>query len=118
MDILVTHVFQSVKPSTLSDVIILNTIKFVINIFFVFFFKFDQFLGPALEEYLVKSAVGSMYTCTICGKVCPDKSAGRNHLESKHIPSAGYNCEICSKFMHTKNALQIHMCRYHKNINS
>lgn len=82
------------------------------------FFKLDKFLGPAVERYLVKSAVGSMYTCTLCGKVCADKSAGRNHLESKHIPSAGYNCEICSKFMHTKNALQIHMCRYHKNINS
>lgn len=69
-----------------------------------------------LENYLEK-AEGPTYTCTICGKHCRDKSAGRNHVESMHIPSAGYNCDVCDKFIQTRNALKIHMSRYHNQIN-
>ena len=38
------------------------------------------------------------------------------HIESKHVEGAGYFCSICMKFCRTKNALNIHMSNYHKQL--
>ena len=38
------------------------------------------------------------------------------HIESKHVEGAGYFCNICMKFCKTKNALNIHMSNYHKQL--
>ena len=38
------------------------------------------------------------------------------HIESKHVEGAGYFCSICMKFCKTRNALNIHMSNYHKQL--
>ena len=50
---------------------------------------------------------------------CPYSNKTRQrlqyHIESKHIASPGHVCDICFKVCPTKNALNLHRSRYHKN---
>lgn len=50
---------------------------------------------------------------------CPYSNKTRQrlqyHIESKHIASPGHVCDICFKICPTKNALNLHRSRYHKN---
>ena len=70
-------------------------------------------LDIELAKFVVKSVAGG-YSCHVCGKKCLDKSAARNHVESKHVTTRGHMCPLCHKHVKTKNGLNNHIYRNHK----
>ena len=55
------------------------------------------------------------WVCTICGKSNSQKSNVLSHVESAHFPGTfRYTCGYCQKEMKTKNALNIHIRREHR----
>ena len=57
------------------------------------------------------------YSCNICGKYSGDLTKAKAHMEAKHFPSStGYTCQCCNRWFKTKNALNIHMSREHRDI--
>ena len=56
---------------------------------------------------------GTMYVCLSCGYKARSRRTVFEHIESKHVHSAGYTCGVCTKFCKTRNALRSHMARYH-----
>jgi Pyruvate/2-oxoacid:ferredoxin oxidoreductase delta subunit len=38
----------------------------------------------------------------------------QNHVEAKHVNTAGFLCHVCNKFCPSKNALKSHVSRSHK----
>eukprot|EP00092_Neocalanus_flemingeri_P013560 GFUD01014623.1.p1 GENE.GFUD01014623.1~~GFUD01014623.1.p1 ORF type:complete len:363 (-),score=97.22 GFUD01014623.1:116-1204(-) len=66
-----------------------------------------------LYEFVVK--LDSGYSCTICQKQFGTKRDGRNHCESLHFPTSfAYNCNFCGKSYNSKNTLNVHQTRHHK----
>lgn len=57
----------------------------------------------------------SYWQCTDCEYKSYRKDSYnlKNHIESKHIISEGYNCSQCGKNVPTKNALRVHLARNH-----
>ena len=51
--------------------------------------------------------------CPFNSKRC---SVVKNHVEAKHIESAGFMCPLCSTVCPTRNALTMHTGRKHKNL--
>jgi hypothetical protein len=66
--------------------------------------------------YIVKREDGvTGWMCTVCGKSNTQKSNVLSHVESAHFPGTFiYTCVHCAKKMNTKNALNIHIRREHK----
>ena len=65
-------------------------------------------------EYLGKNKNGD-FICKLCGKV--GEKHGRhmkNHIET-HLEGISVSCEICGKQFRSRNSLNIHKTRYHKN---
>jgi len=48
---------------------------------------------------------GTIYVCLSCGYKARSRRTVFEHIESKHVQSAGYTCGVCSKFCKTRNAL-------------
>ena len=57
----------------------------------------------------------SKWRCKDCNFVSKSTNV-YYHIESKHVEGAGYFCNICTKFCKTRNALNIHMTKYHKQL--
>ena len=55
------------------------------------------------------------WECLECPYSNKTKQRLQYHIESKHIASPGHVCDICLKICPTKNALNLHRSRYHKN---
>ena len=51
--------------------------------------------------------------CHFNSKRC---SVVKNHVEAKHIESAGFMCPYCSTICPTRNALTMHTGRKHKTV--
>ena len=58
---------------------------------------------------------GVLWRCTVCGHSSKRKTPVALHVEAKHIESSGFHCGYCSKFCPSRNALQAHVSRYHRN---
>ena len=70
-----------------------------------------------LNSYVVKWAEDGLngWHCTICGKSNTQKCNVISHVESAHFAGTFlYTCSYCSKEMKTKNALNIHVRREHR----
>jgi len=66
-----------------------------------------------LYQFVVK--VDSGYACSICQKQFGTKRDGRNHCEALHFPNSfAYNCTFCGKSYNSKNTLNVHQTRHHK----
>ena len=54
-----------------------------------------------------------VFICKACGKTGNDKSNMKRHAEI-HIEGMSYSCPSCDKTFRSKNALNIHVSRFHK----
>ena len=55
----------------------------------------------------------SSWQCLCCSHSSRMKQAMFEHVESKHVTSAGYICPLCNKSARSINALRSHSVRYH-----
>eukprot|EP00092_Neocalanus_flemingeri_P094647 GFUD01120357.1.p1 GENE.GFUD01120357.1~~GFUD01120357.1.p1 ORF type:complete len:355 (-),score=56.78 GFUD01120357.1:16-1080(-) len=69
----------------------------------------------AVEEKMVKdtTANGVVWRCADCGHQTKFRTSLFEHVESKHVESAGYICQYCLKLCRTRNALRSHINRQH-----
>ena len=56
-----------------------------------------------------------VFSCKACGKTGNDKSNMKRHAEI-HIEGVSYSCPSCDKTFRSRNALNIHVSRFHKSI--
>ena len=67
-----------------------------------------------LYNFLTKLDTGG-FTCLLCAKFCANRRDGKNHLEAIHFPdSFSYTCRFCYKQHNSKNTLDVHISRHHK----
>lgn len=62
-----------------------------------------------------KSHGPSMWLCTECDYSSKNNSNVYEHIEARHVGSAGYYCQFCDKTCPTRNAFRIHNVRHHSN---
>lgn len=55
---------------------------------------------------------GGQWQCSDCSLVTKSTNL-YNHIEGKHVNSAGHHCQLCGKFCRTKNGLIAHNHRSH-----
>ena len=76
--------------------------------------------GNSFEELddLIKSKIigntGIGFQCADCNYATQSKRNMFNHIESRHVTSAGVECWACAKVCPTREALRKHMSRDHK----
>ena len=98
-----THVFKKESSSTASAISIPSYGRLSVG-------EIEQMV----MEYLGKNENGD-FICKLCGKV--GEKHGRhmkNHIET-HLEGISVSCEICGKQFRSRNSLNIHKTRYHKN---
>ena len=61
-------------------------------------------LDEALKDMIGRDGIGQYY-CTQCDFVSKHKSSITRHIESKHLNTAGVQCDICDQVCSTRNAL-------------
>ena len=49
------------------------------------------------------------WTCKVCGKSSMYKRNILNHVEAKHVTTAGVACDVCCKQFKTRDSLRKHM---------
>jgi len=62
-----------------------------------------------------KSHGPSMWLCAECDYSSKNNSNVYEHIEARHVGSAGYYCQFCDKTCPTRNAFRIHNVRHHSN---
>ena len=70
-------------------------------------------LDLEIKEKIWKSA-DKIFHCYECSYQTGYYTTMLNHVESKHIVTAGFNCTVCLKFCPTRNALKSHTTKQHK----
>ena len=80
----------------------------------------QSFQDPSeLLQFVSKdpSELSKKYICTLCSKFSHSSRTNvRNHVESKHFPNMfSYACELCGQAFPSKNNVQLHRSRVHKN---
>ena len=71
----------------------------------------------AIMEKNVRKIDSANFICLICEYKSKRSTHMLNHFESKHMQSGlEYNCDICFTTCPTKNALNVHKSRKHKNV--
>jgi len=73
----------------------------------------NKALNDAIKAKIYK-AEGGLFTCYECGYSSKYKTTCQDHIESRHISTAGYTCPYCQKFCPTRNALKSHISKNHK----
>ena len=76
-----------------------------------------RILGPleAMISQKMQRRPDGDWECLECPYSNKTRQRLQYHIESKHIASPGHVCDICFKVCPTKNALNLHRSRYHKN---
>jgi len=64
-------------------------------------------------EAMIQRDETGLYHCLQCGYSSSMRRTIFEHVESKHMLGAGYNCQVCHKFCKSRNALRTHKARYH-----
>ena len=69
-----------------------------------------------LYEYVGYDAESGKHICLKCSNFShKSRSNARNHVEAVHFPALfTYSCQVCGQETGSKNALNIHMTRFHK----
>ena len=80
---------------------------------FVLFLKEMREMREAIKEMLYRLDDGR-WGCTQCQFCSNRASSVEVHVESKHLITSGFVCPVCNKHCPTKNALNIHKFRYHR----
>ena len=57
---------------------------------------------------------GTVWKCTDCGYESKYKTNVTEHVESKHVTSAGVVCSFCSSMCVNRKALRNHVYKYHR----
>merc|ERR1712183_368400 len=57
-----------------------------------------------IQSKMWKNSSG-LWQCTVCDHTSQHTTNMKNHIEVKHVGTAGYYCQQCHKFCRTKNAL-------------
>ena len=70
-------------------------------------------LNDAIKAKIYKTE-GGLYNCYECGYSSKYKTTCQDHVESRHISTAGFICPYCQKFCPTRNALKSHISKNHK----
>ena len=83
------------------------------EIFFIAFVIFLEYLDASIRNKMVRTADG-FYTCTDCDYSTRYLTTCQNHIESKHVSTAGIQCQFCTTVCPTRHALTMHMGRRHK----
>ena len=71
-------------------------------------------LNEEIRKYLIKLD-NQVWGCASCEFQSKYQNAVSNHIEAKHFYSDGYSCQFCSKNCPNRQALRMHVSRYHKN---
>ena len=67
-----------------------------------------------IAEYIGRNENGD-YICNLCGKVGGKKTTNiKNHIET-HLEGILFSCSICGKQFRSRNLLNNHKSRFHKN---
>lgn len=77
------------------------------------YFIFLEYLDASIRNKMVRTADG-FYTCTDCDYSTRYLTTCQNHIESKHVSTAGIQCQFCTTVCPTRHALTMHMGRRHK----
>ena len=77
------------------------------------FVLFLEEMREAIKEMLYRLDDGR-WGCTQCQFCSNRASSVEVHVESKHLVTSGFVCPACNKHCPTKNALNIHKFRYHR----
>jgi len=72
-----------------------------------------EYLDASIRNKMVRTADG-FYTCTDCDYSTRYLTTCQNHIESKHVSTAGIQCQFCTTVCPTRHALTMHMGRRHK----
>ena len=68
----------------------------------------------AVEEQMERQA-GGEWRCLACGWESKAKTRMFEHVEAKHVVTAGYNCPLCGKFCPSQKSLKNHKFTSHRN---
>jgi len=71
----------------------------------------EEFMA-AIKSKMTKLPDG-MWACTECSYQTKYSTTLTRHVESKHIQSAGFQCDVCHQFCPTRNSLMSHQYRKH-----
>jgi hypothetical protein len=66
----------------------------------------NDHLDLQIDQMIKKN--GSLWECTVCGKIANQKCNIKKHTET-HIEGISHTCHICSKSSSTRAALQVHI---------
>jgi len=77
----------------------------------LFFLELDKLLLSKIER---ENENGQWY-CRDCGYSSFIKQRLMYHVEAKHVVGPGHECNICLNVLPTKNALNLHRSRKHRN---
>jgi len=73
--------------------------------------------GIEIDTMLIKID-NCEFQCSVCHHVSKSKHHMRKHIDAKHIVQDPIPCQHCEKLCPSKNALQTHMSRYHRDRDS
>jgi len=71
-----------------------------------------EYVNECIEEKMSK--IGELWQCLDCLWTTKNRTRLWEHIEAKHVQSAGYTCQICLKFCPSKRGLINHKARNHR----
>ena len=69
-------------------------------------------LNAAIKDKMSRGGDGVWY-CNDCDYSTKYVTTLRNHIESKHLNSGGFQCPYCSNVCPTNHAMKMHISRKH-----
>ena len=64
-----------------------------------------------------KDPLRSVWACAECEYESSNRDDMKNHIEAKHVLSAGLACDLCGMWTKTRKAMKMHKFRQHKSSN-
>ena len=108
--ILVFFVRSIVQQLVVYETITIGIIKS--KIFLSNWILFPEYVNESIEEKMSKT--GELWQCLDCLWTTKNRTRLWEHIEAKHVQSAGYTCQICLKFCPSKRGLINHKARNHR----
>jgi len=71
-------------------------------------------LDQIISANIYKDETTRHWHCHHCDFNSVKRSNVKNHVESKHVQSTGFECSACMVICPTRNALNMHILRKHK----
>ena len=70
-------------------------------------------LDEVIKSKMILDDTGS-YSCSECSYSSSNNRNVANHIEARHVTTAGAECPLCGKLCPTREALRKHVSRSHK----